>query len=90
MDRREFLRRIRYPAAAVAGGTIIATKAAERGREAGGAALRALNQRFSVVQDQCAALRERMERIEARQKRMLRVVFAVAAVTLGVDVSLLM
>ena len=89
MDRREFLSRIRYPAVTLAAAPMVAA-AAHKGHEACAAALRALKVQFAGVQDQCAALKDCMDKLEARQKRMLRMVLAISAITMGVDVSLLM
>lgn len=89
MDRREFLRRIRHPAVALAAAPVAAA-AADRSREAGAAARAALKARFDDVFGQCEAIRARLDRLEARQKRMMRVVLAAAAVTVGVDLSLLL
>lgn len=89
MDRREFLRRIRYPAVALAAVPMVAI-AADKAQEAGAAALQALKNQFAGIQDQCASLKDRMDRMEASQKRTMRIVLAISAITLGVDVSLLM
>lgn len=89
MDRREFLRRFRYPAAALAAVPVVAT-AADKVHDAGAAALKALKDQFRGVHHQCMSLKDRMDKLEARQKRMMRIVLAAAAVTVGVDVSLLL
>ncbi len=89
MDRRSFLRGISKPALALAAVPMVAT-AADKAHAAGAAALQALKHQFAGVQNQCASLKERMDKLEARQKRTMRIVFALAAVTLGVDISLLM
>ncbi len=89
MDRREFLRRIRHPAAALAAIPVVAA-AADKAQEAGTAALQALKDQCAGVQDQCASLKDRMDKLEANQKRIMHIVLAISAITLGVDVSLLM
>lgn len=89
MDRREFLRGLRKPALALAAVPMVAV-AADKAQEAGAAALQALKNQFAGVQDQCASLKDRMDRMEAAQKRAMRIVLAISAITLGVDVSLLM
>ena len=89
MDRRSFLRGISKPALALAAMPVVAT-AADTVRDAGVAALQSLKSQFAGIQDQCASLKERMDKMEAGQKRTMRIVLAISAITLGVDVSLLM
>ncbi len=89
MDRRSFLRGISKPALALAAAPIVVT-AADRTRDAGAAALKALKNQFTGIQDQCASIKDRMDKLEAGQKRTMRIVLAISAITLGVDVSLLM
>ena len=89
MDRRSFLRGISKPALALAAVPLVAT-AADKAHEAGAAALQALKNQFVGVQDQCTSLKERMDKMEAGQKRTMRIVLALTAVTLGMDISLLL
>lgn len=89
MNRRQFLDKFRRPALAVAAVPFVAV-AADRAQEATNSALKALKEQFTGVQDQCASLRDRMDGLEARQKKMMRIVLAAAAVTVGVDISLLL
>jgi hypothetical protein len=88
MDRRSFLRGISKPALALAAVPVVAT-AADKARDAAVAALQALNNQFAGMEDQCASLRKRMDKMEVSQKQTLRIVLAISAITLGVDVSLL-
>lgn len=89
MDRREFLRQFSRPAAILAAMPVVAV-ATDKAHEATTAALKSLKDRFSGVQEQYASLKDRMDRIESRQKKMMRIVLAAAAVTVGVDISLLL
>lgn len=89
MNRRQFLDRLRRPALAVATVPLVAT-AADRAHEATQAALRSLKNQFSGVQEQCTSLKDRMDALEARQKKLVRLALAGAAVLVGVDVSLLL
>lgn len=89
MNRRQFFDRLRRPALAVAAVPFVAV-AADKAHEATTSALKALKHQFTGVQEQCATLKERMDNLEARQKKMMRVVLAAAAVTVGVDISLLL
>jgi len=88
MDRRSFLRGISKPALALAAVPVVVT-AADKARDAGAAALQALKHQCARMQDQCASLKDRMDEMEASQKRTLRIVLAISAITLGVDVSML-
>ncbi|MBI1731371.1 MAG: hypothetical protein HYR49_01205 [Gammaproteobacteria bacterium] len=88
MDRREFLRRIRKPAAVLAALPAVAA-VADKAHDAGAAALRALKDQFAGVQEQCTSLKDRMDKLETRQKRMMRIALAAAAVMVGIDISLL-
>ena len=89
MDRRSFLRGISKPALALAAMPVVVT-AADKTHGTGAAALHALKCKFAGVRDQCASLKDRVDKLEARQKRMLHMVLAISAITLGVDVSLLL
>ena len=90
MDRREFLQRLRKPALVLAAVPVVAAAAADRGRETGAAALQALKQQFTGVKEQCNSLKDRVDKLEGDQKKMMRAVLAISAVTLGIDISLLM
>lgn len=89
MHRRDFLGRLAKPAAILAAVPIVAT-AADRAHGATQAALQRLRTQFTGVQEQCTSLKDRMDHLEARQKKMMRVALAGAAVLVGVDVSLLL
>jgi len=89
MDRRSFLRGLGKPALALAAVPVVVT-AADKARDAGAAALQALKNQFTGVKEQCASLKDRMEKLEANQKRTMRIVLAISAITLGVDASLLL
>lgn len=89
MDRREFLRGLRKPALALAAVPVVAA-AADKGREAGAAVLNSLKKQLCGVQEQYATLKDRLDKMEVNQKRTMRIVLAISAITLGVDVSLLM
>lgn len=89
MNRRAFMGRLGKPAAMVAALPVVAA-AADRTHEAAMTAIRSLQDRFAGVQEQCTSLKDRMDRMEVRQKKLTRVALAGAAVLLGVDISLLL
>jgi hypothetical protein len=89
MNRRQFLDKFRRPALAVAAVPFVAV-ATDKAHEATTSALKALKEQFTGVQVQCASLKDRMDGMEARQKKMMRLVLAAAALTVGVDISLLL
>lgn len=89
MLRRDFLGKFARPAALLAAVPVVAT-AADRAHAATQAALHRLTTQFTGMQAQCTSLRERVDHLEARQKKLVRVALAGAAVLVGVDVSLLL
>jgi len=89
MDRRSFLRGISKPALALAAVPVVVS-AADRAQDAGTAAMKGLRDQIAGMQKHCSLLSERLGRMEKRQKQMLRIVLAAAALTVGVDISILM
>ena len=82
MNRREFLNRLKKPAIALAAVPALAVAAADRGRQAIDPHLQALKSKFERLND-------RMDNMERSQKRMMKAMFILAGVTLGIDLSYL-
>ena len=81
MRRRDFLKFLRKPAALLAAAPVVAAAAASpQDLDAGGVA---------ALRRQCARLKRRMDRMDAAQKRTMRIVLGLAAITIGIDLSLL-
>ena len=80
MNRREFLHKLKKPAIALAAVPAMAVAAADRGRQAIDPHLQALKSKFERLND-------RMDNMERSQKRMIKALFALTALSLGIDIS---
>jgi len=80
MNRREFLNRLKKPAIVLAAVPAMAVAASDRGRQAIDPHLQALKSKYEGLND-------RMDKMERSQKRMMKAMFVLAGVTLGIDIS---
>ena len=84
MQRRDFLRGLRKPMLAAAAIPAIAYAAADRGKQAIDPHVAALRDRFETMNK---TVNNRLDKLETSHKRMVKGLFALTALSLGIDVS---
>jgi hypothetical protein len=84
MQRRDFLRSLRKPMIAAAAIPTIAYAAVDRGKQAIDPHIEALTKRIESMNK---SVNDRIDNLEANQKRMMKALFALTALSLGIDVS---
>ena len=84
MNRREFLNRLKKPAIVLAAVPAMAVAAADRGRQAIDPHLQALK---SKLESRFESVEQRIDNMERSQKRMMKAMFILGGVTLGIDLS---
>jgi hypothetical protein len=88
IKRRDFLRRI-VRSAPVAAGAAAVTATALKAQEKADPALASLKAGMQSIQTRVRELDERLDGLEARQKKWVRVAVGAAALSLGIDVGAL-
>jgi hypothetical protein len=89
LQRREFLRRLLRSTPVAAGAAAIAATAT-KAQSGADPALKALRTGFESLQDRVRSLDERIDALEAGQRKWLRLALGAAALSLGIDVSALL
>jgi hypothetical protein len=80
MNRREFLHQLRTPVIALSAVPAAAVAAADRGRQY-------LDPHFAALKSKYDRVEQRLDHMERSHKRMLKALFALSAVSLGIDLS---
>lgn len=91
MQRRDFLRTLRKPMLAAAAIPTIAYAAADRGKQAIDPHVTALRERFDSMNKRFEtvnkSVNDRLDKLETSHKRMVKGLFALTALSLGIDIS---